>query len=148
MLSTVSISERLDKSCSLDRLIQDSPLSIRAVNALKRAGYRSLAQCEDLEEADLLKIRNIGTKTAKEITGLIEAIRLRNSRGAENGKVSEEERRPQAILEDDGRQILLLSLPVVLLPFSVRAQNVLHELKINFVLNLADLPPENWASCT
>ncbi len=141
-LSIIHMDKVSDRLCGFGTLIEDSPLSIRAVNALKTAGYRSLAQCEDFEEAGLLKIRNIGTKTAKEITALIEAIRLRNLRDAENGKVSEEERRPQAILEDDGRQTFLLSLPTTLLPFSVRAQNVLHELKINYVLNLVSKQPQ------
>ena len=44
MFSIVRMDKVSDKPCSFDTLIKDSSLSIRAVNALRTAGYRSLGK--------------------------------------------------------------------------------------------------------
>ena len=48
-------------------LIQDLELSVRAINCLLRAGYRTLDDIIGSSIIDLMKIRNMGKKSLKEI---------------------------------------------------------------------------------
>ena len=57
------VQQDADNSVGLSGL----PLSVRAVNCLKRANINSLTELQLLNENDLLSIKNIGTKTCSEI---------------------------------------------------------------------------------
>jgi len=47
--------------------VEELNLSVRASNALRRAGVRTTEQLMSMEADDLLRIRNLGQKTLKEI---------------------------------------------------------------------------------
>ena len=53
--------------------VDSLPLSVRAINCLRRAGVNSLNELWSLAEADLLGIRNMGAKTCREILEYIQS---------------------------------------------------------------------------
>lgn len=54
--------------------IEDLNLSVRARNALLRAGVRTTEQLMSMDSEDLLRIRNLGQKTLKEIQGVMKTL--------------------------------------------------------------------------
>ncbi len=54
-----------------DLPLSDLPLSVRAFNRLSYAGYKTTRDLIGLTENDLLKIRNLGERTADEIMALL-----------------------------------------------------------------------------
>ena len=118
----------------LNIAIKNSPLPVRAINALTAAGYASLAECEALEEGDLLEIRNIGVKTAREIVCMID--RFKSSPRLSQEDQAEPSNSHLSISQADVRQLSLLALPVDVLPLSVRAVGILANLKVDSVLTL------------
>lgn len=55
-----------------DRPLYELDLSVRAFNALRRHGYETVRDIIDLNESDILALRNIGKKTLNEIVTKIE----------------------------------------------------------------------------
>ena len=70
-----------------DKTIDELELSVRAYNCLRRAGCCSVGDvlrlAEDSEKG-LMRIRNLGTKSAKEILEKIEEKSKRKKRGKES----------------------------------------------------------------
>lgn len=54
--------------------IEDLNLSVRASNALRRAGIRTTKQLMSMDAGDLLRIRNLGHKSLDEIQKTIAAL--------------------------------------------------------------------------
>lgn len=50
-----------------DRLIEDLDLSVRSYNCLKRFGFKKVSELTEKTEEDMMKIRNLGKKSLKEI---------------------------------------------------------------------------------
>ena len=50
-----------------DMRIIDSPLSVRARNCLTKAGYNYVSELPDIQYADIIRLENMGQKTANEI---------------------------------------------------------------------------------
>ncbi len=50
-----------------DRQIEDLDLSVRSYNCLKRAGINTIGELTEKTEEDMMKIRNLGKKSLKEI---------------------------------------------------------------------------------
>ena len=61
--------------------IEDLELSVRPYNCLKRAGKRTLRDIADMTEDDLLRVRNLGRKSAEEVISLLKnyGVTLRRS---------------------------------------------------------------------
>jgi DNA-directed RNA polymerase subunit alpha len=51
-------------------------LSVRAYNCLKRAGIHTLSDLTNMSEAEMMKIRNLGKKSLKEVIDKIKDIGL------------------------------------------------------------------------
>ena len=54
--------------------IEDLNLSVRARNALRRAGVRTTEQLMSMETSDLLSIRSLGQKTLQEIQNAVKVL--------------------------------------------------------------------------
>lgn len=59
-------------SANLDRSIDDLDLSVRSYNCLKRAGIQTVGELIEKTEEDMMKIRNLGKKSLKEIKERLE----------------------------------------------------------------------------
>jgi len=114
--------------------LQDAPLSVRAVNALSKAGYRTVAQCLNLTEAQLLAIDNIGKKTVSEILAYLEEFR------SLDGNLSDEISMDSLDNSEHAANFeylkVALALPIAEIPFTVRVKNFLGLLKIKYLKDL------------
>lgn len=61
--------------------IEDIDLSVRAVNALRRIGVRTVGQMMDYDEERLFQVRNLGQKSVKEILAKIEEYKKKEADG-------------------------------------------------------------------
>jgi DNA-directed RNA polymerase subunit alpha len=65
-------------SLSIDEIaLEELHLPTRTINALRKAGIKTLGDLADRNETDLFKIRNLGEKSIKEILALLEKENLR-----------------------------------------------------------------------
>jgi DNA-directed RNA polymerase subunit alpha len=60
----------------LDMKIEDLVLSVRSYNCLKRAGIETIGELTAKTEEDMIKVRNLGRKSLKEIKEKLEALGL------------------------------------------------------------------------
>ena len=60
----------------LDTSIDDLDLSVRAYNCLKRAGILTLRDLTDKSENEMMKIRNLGKKSLKEVIDKVKGLGL------------------------------------------------------------------------
>ena len=61
---------------ALETSIEDLDFSVRAYNCLKRAGIHTLQDLVNKSESDMMKIRNLGKKSLKEVLDKIRDMRL------------------------------------------------------------------------
>ena len=59
-----------------DIAIEDLELSVRAYNCLKRAGILTLHDLVDKSENEMMKIRNLGKKSLKEVIDKVKSMGL------------------------------------------------------------------------
>lgn len=64
------------KTKALETSIEDLDFSVRAYNCLKRAGIHSLQDLVNRTESDMMKIRNLGKKSLKEVLDKIKEMGL------------------------------------------------------------------------
>ena len=62
---------------ALETSIEDLDFSVRAYNCLKRAGIHTLQDLVNKSEGDMMKIRNLGKKSLKEVIDKIKGMGLR-----------------------------------------------------------------------
>ena len=60
----------------LEMTIDELDLSVRSYNCLKRAGLNTVAELAAKSEEDMMKVRNLGRKSLKEIKEKLEALGL------------------------------------------------------------------------
>ena len=60
----------------LETSIDDLDLSVRAYNCLKRAGILTLKNLVDKTENEMMKIRNLGKKSLKEVIDKVKELGL------------------------------------------------------------------------
>ena len=60
----------------LEMTIDELDLSVRSYNCLKRAGLNTVAELSTKSEEDMMKVRNLGRKSLKEIKEKLEALGL------------------------------------------------------------------------
>ena len=60
----------------LEMTIDELDLSVRAYNCLKRASLNTVAELAAKTEEDMMKVRNLGRKSLKEIKEKLEALGL------------------------------------------------------------------------
>ena len=60
----------------LDMKIEDLVLSVRSYNCLKRAEIGTIGELTSKTEEDMIKVRNLGRKSLKEIKEKLEALGL------------------------------------------------------------------------
>ena len=61
---------------ALETTIEDLDFSVRAYNCLKRAGIHTLQDLVNKSEADMMKIRNLGKKSLKEVLDKVRDLGL------------------------------------------------------------------------
>ena len=61
---------------ALETTIEDLDFSVRAYNCLKRAGIHTLQDLVNMSESDMMKIRNLGKKSLKEVLDKIRDMGL------------------------------------------------------------------------
>ena len=61
----------------LETSIDDLDFSVRAYNCLKRAGVNTLGDLTEKSELEMMKIRNLGKKSLKEVMDKIKDMGLR-----------------------------------------------------------------------
>lgn len=61
---------------NLEKPIEDLDLSVRSYNCLKRAGINTLSELIDKTEEDMMKVRNLGKKSLKEVKQKLEELNL------------------------------------------------------------------------
>ena len=69
-----------NESSTPDRPIEDLDLSVRSYNCLKRFGIFKISELVDKTEEDMMKIRNLGKKSLKEIKDKLQEMGLGFSR--------------------------------------------------------------------
>jgi len=57
---------------NLSLYLEEIDLPLRLVNALKRGGFKKLADFEGLKKADLLKVKNVGEKSGSELIKILQ----------------------------------------------------------------------------
>ena len=62
---------------TLETPIEELDLSVRAYNCLKRAGHHTLQDLTSLSESEMMKIRNLGKKSLKEVIDKIKDMGLK-----------------------------------------------------------------------
>ena len=60
----------------LEMSIEDLDLSVRSYNCLKRAGIHTVAELANKSEEDMMKVRNLGRKSLKEVKEKLESLGL------------------------------------------------------------------------
>jgi len=114
--------------------INDTSLSVRAKNALHKKGFQTSGQCVDLTEEKLFSIPFLGKKTVKEILKYFESDEFEKGLSNETSNIFSDgcEERFQYLVN-------ILAIPLLDLPLSVRAENVLKKLKVEFLKDLVPL---------
>ena len=79
----------------LEKPIEELDLSVRSFNCLKRAGINTLAELTKKTEEEMMRVRNLGRKSLKEVKEKLEDLNLGFAQGFSSG------RRSESILEDD-----------------------------------------------
>jgi len=67
---------RVKKEVANDNLslyLEEIDLPLRLVNALKRGGFKKLADFEGLKKGDLLKVKNVGEKSGSQLIKILQA---------------------------------------------------------------------------
>jgi DNA-directed RNA polymerase subunit alpha len=73
----VAVSGKEDsKESTLEMSIDDLELSARSSNCLKKAGIKSVGELVKYSETDLMKIKNFGAKSAKEVIEKLQEYKL------------------------------------------------------------------------
>ena len=67
----------------LDQKIEDLDLSVRSYNCLKRANINTVGELTQKTEEEMMKVRNLGRKSLKEVVQKLNEIglNLKNSEG-------------------------------------------------------------------
>ncbi|XFA98262.1 DNA-directed RNA polymerase subunit alpha [Candidatus Izemoplasma sp. B36] len=65
-----------EKNRNLEKPIEDLDLSVRSYNCLKRAGIHTLGELIEKSEEDMMKVRNLGKKSLKEVKLKLEEMNL------------------------------------------------------------------------
>ena len=65
-----------EKTRNLEKPIEDLDLSVRSYNCLKRAGIHTLGELIEKTEEDMMKVRNLGKKSLKEVKEKLEELNL------------------------------------------------------------------------
>lgn len=60
----------------LEKSIDDANLTVRSFNCLKRANINTIGDLTQMTEEDMMKVRNLGRKSLKEIKALLEQMGL------------------------------------------------------------------------
>ena len=68
--------EMLAQDLPDDASIEELELSVRSFNCLKRAGINTVEELTQKSEADMMKVRNLGKKSLKEVKEKLAAIGL------------------------------------------------------------------------
>ncbi len=65
-----------EQTRNLEKPIEDLDLSVRSYNCLKRAGIHTLGELIEKTEEDMMKVRNLGKKSLKEVKQKLEELNL------------------------------------------------------------------------
>ena len=72
-----SIIEKVEKvETKIEMTIEELDLSVRSYNCLKRAGITTVQELADKSEDDMMKVRNLGKKSLKEVKEKLEELGL------------------------------------------------------------------------
>lgn len=74
--SYMTETETENKNSKMEKTIEDLDLSVRSYNCLRRAGINTVADLIAKSEEDMIKVRNLGRKSLKEIKEKLEQLNL------------------------------------------------------------------------
>ena len=60
----------------LNKTVEELDLSVRSYNCLKRASINTVSDLTDMSEEEMMKVRNLGRKSLKEIKEKLEGMGL------------------------------------------------------------------------
>jgi|SRR5690554_1259630 len=80
----------------LDKKIEDLDLSVRSYNCLKRAGIATVGELTQKTEEEMMRIRNLGRKSLKEIIGKLHEIGL-HLKHSYDAKIHDEEEQDEVV---------------------------------------------------
>lgn len=89
--------KKVTYSLDLDTPLKDIGLSVRSFNALWRAGYHTLGDIVNLKYEDLIKVRNLGLHSTKEILEKINELQI-----AEESVIDIAEQAAKEVYEEKG----------------------------------------------
>ena len=77
-VTTIAFTDQEDdkKEKVLEMTIEELDLSVRAYNCLKRAGINTISELVQLNQEDMMKVRNLGRKSLEEVEQKLEALGL------------------------------------------------------------------------
>lgn len=124
----------------LERPISDFELSVRSRNCLDHLGLATLGDLTRITEPDLLKGRNFGETSLKEVRALMEAHGLRIGQNLETAAVSEAFEAPTNLPPEAEAAI---HKPIGDLNLSVRARKCMTRLNVNTIGELIRRSPDD-----
>lgn len=68
--------KKIQNKKALETAIEDLDFSVRAYNCLKRAGIHTLQDLVSKSDSDIMKIRNLGKKSLKEVLDKVKELDL------------------------------------------------------------------------
>lgn len=72
----ISTSQEQPKNKYAEMTIEELDLSVRSYNCLKRAAISTVMELTNKTEEEMMKVRNLGRKSLKEVKGKLEALGL------------------------------------------------------------------------
>ena len=134
----VSMEPEVHNTYPAGMLIDETPLSVRAKNALHREGLFKVGEIHELTESALMDIPNIGAKTKDEILNFQIYITDDND-NEQNNKTRVENYNDETLLL---KFFQVHDIPIEELYLGKRANNVLQRNSINTVSQLVDMTDE------
>lgn len=93
------IQEEKQTNSKLDRKVEDLDISVRAYNCLKRANINTVGELTQKTEEEMMKVRNLGRKSLKEVVQNLRALGLDLKNGTSSFSDIDEEDSEEAVEE-------------------------------------------------
>lgn len=115
-------------------LLNDSSLPVRAINALKKAGYETVEDVNRLSVKEVFRIQGLGKKTIADILEHLESLNAKNGAAQSASRKDPAENSP---LVNQDYLKLLLAVDVMSPGWTVRTEGGLKEARMSRLLDLA-----------
>ncbi|MCL2677306.1 MAG: DNA-directed RNA polymerase subunit alpha, partial [Streptococcaceae bacterium] len=72
----LKVKEEVKSDRVMDKIIEEMDFSVRAYNGLKRAGINTVADIMEMSETEMVKVKNLGSKSVDEIKAKLKDLGL------------------------------------------------------------------------